>query len=352
VCFLGLIMFWHPLLLAIISADIVALLLLLAAALTAMRTAIYWQAQSADIRQLSLEAAVQTYSIQGRAAFWLFLFSTILLIFGIANVFHKDIPGAMCGTGVCQAMAGAGVKMLWYLGLLLLLTQLWYALDKVNRQLADMPLTEMSARLFLVLPPVAILALMQTYQAFADIQPHRPVDCCAVVYDQFQSLAQATHIAGLADSWWICAFAALSMMMVGLGVVMQTRVTDRPTLRIALATVSWLWLPVAALILVKVLSAYHYNVLHHHCPWCLFLAEHGLVGYPLYGAMGYIGLEAFTMLLLPGLAREYPDTRRATLDRCLRGARHITIAAAIFLILAVGPAVVWRIRFGVWMTTG
>ena len=51
----------------------------------------------------------ETASILGRAAFWLFLFGAVLLLFGIANVFHEDIPGAMCGTGVCQAMAGGSV---------------------------------------------------------------------------------------------------------------------------------------------------------------------------------------------------------------------------------------------------
>ena len=282
-------MFWHPLLLAIISAEIVALLLLLAAALTSLRTALHWQPQSADSRQLSLEAEVEKASIQGRAAFWLFLFCAFLIVFGIANVFHEDIPGAMCGTGVCQAMAGGAAKLLLYTGLVLLLMQFWYELDRLNRMLVEMPLTEMNARIFLVILPVALLTLMQTYEAFAGIHPHRPVDCCAVVYDQFPTLKHASSIAGLDDPWWIGAFIVVSLALLCLSVAMNFSAAAHRKLRLALATTSWLWLPVAALTLVNVLSAYHYEVLQHHCPWCLFLPEHGLVGYPLYGAMWFIG---------------------------------------------------------------
>ena len=342
-------MFWHPLFLSIISTDIVALLLLLAVARTSFRTALYWQPNAADSRQLILEAAVENASVQGRAAFWLFLFAAILLVFGIANVFQENIPGAMCGTGVCQAMAGGGPKLFLYTGLLLLLMHLWYNLDKLNRSQVDMPLTESNARLFLVILPVAFLTLIQTYTAFANIQPYRPVDCCAIVYDQFKTLKHANSIFGLQDPWWIGSFIALSLALLGLGVAMGFTTAAPGNLRLTLAGISGLWLPVTALTLVNVLSAYHYEVLHHHCPWCLFLSEHGLVGYPLYGTMGVIGMEAFTMLGLPPMAGRHAFTLGQAVPRCRRGARRIIIAEMIFLIFAVGPALVWRLRFGTWL---
>jgi hypothetical protein len=111
-----------------------------------------------------------------------------------------------------------------------------------------------------------------------------------------------------------------------------------------------LWLPVAALTLVNNLSAYHYEVLHHHCPWCLFLPEHRLVGYPLYGAMGLIGMEGLTIIILPQMVRENPQAFGHALDRCLRAAKRLTIAGAFFLIVALAPAIAWRLRFGVWMS--
>jgi hypothetical protein len=342
-------MFWHPLSLAIISTDIVALFLLLAAGITSFRTASHWQPFSADSRQLTLAAKVQTASIQGRSAFGIFLFSGLLLVFGIANVLHEDIPGAMCGTGVYQAMAGSGPKLLLYKGFLILLLQFWYELDKLNRMQVDMPLSEMNARVFLLAPPVAILALIQTVEAFSGIHPPRPVDCCTILFDQFRTLQHARSIAGLEDPWWIGAFIVLSVLLVGLSAAMHFSAADRKKVRVALLTIILLWLPVATLTLVNVLAVYHYGVSHHHCPWCLFLPQHGLVGYPLYGSMLLIGMESSTIITLPRMVKKKPYLYRQALDRCRRAGRRITIAAMIFLMFAAIPPIVWRLRYGVWL---
>lgn len=344
-------MFWHPLLLAIISAQILALILLLAAFPACLNTVLHWHPLTTDHQQLLLEAKAEGASILGRAAFWLSLFSAALLVFGIANIFHEDIPGAMCGTGVCQAMsASAGTRLMLYIGFLFLLMTLWYELDKLNRLLVEMPLTQLSARLFLAIPVVAILTLKQTYEAFAGIKPHHPVDCCAIVYDQFSSIEQARSILGLGDNLWVSVFIVLSILLLILSVALSVSRVDCFWARASLAIVSWLWLPVTALMLVNVLSAYHYGVLHHHCPWCLFLPEHHLVGYPLYGGMVFIGMEGFTIFMLPLLVKHDTGVYRIALDRCHHAAKRITGAQILFLILAVLPAIVWRLRYGVWMS--
>lgn len=343
-------MYWHPLLLTIISVQLVALFLVLAAGITAFRTALHWQPASADSRQLWLEAAVESASILGRTAFWLFGFAALLLVFGIANVFHKDIPGAMCGTGVCQAMAGGSSKLLLLTGILLFIMQLWYEMDKLNRAQVDFPLTEVNARIFLTIPPVAVLTLVQTHDAFAGIQPHRPVDCCAVVYDQFPTLQQAGSIFGVADAWWIAALILLSILLLSLSIGLSASGANHRNIRLLLPIVCWLWLPVAALTLVNVLSAYHYEVLHHHCPWCLFLPEHGVVGYPLYGALGLIGMEGLLLFFLPRAAGKIQYVARRLRKRCRQAVKRIIVAQIVFLIIAVAPAVGWRLRFGVWIS--
>ncbi len=343
-------MFWHPLLLAIISVDVVTLFLLVATGLTAFRTVLHWQPLSADQSQLALEATVETAAIQGRAAYGLLLLSAFLLLFGITNVFHEGIPGAMCGTGVFQAMGGGGPKLLFYTGLTIMLLQFWRELDRLNRLHKDMPLTEINARCFLLIPPVAILALNQTRIAFASIHPHRPVDCCAIVYDQFRTLQQAKSIAGVPDMWWIGALMVLSVLLVGLSTATYLSADSPKKLRDALSAVTLLWLPVSALTLVNVLSAYHYGVLHHHCPWCLFLPDHNLVGYPLYGSMGFIAMEGLTIFILPRLVKNYPGPFGQTLLRCRLAGRRILIASMIFFVFAAAPPIVWRLRYGVWMT--
>ncbi len=344
-------MFWHPLFLAVISSQFMALLLLLAACPAWLNTALNWDPLVADHQQLSLETKAEGASILGRAAFGLSLFSGVLLVFGIANIFHEDIPGAMCGTGVCQAMSADGsTRLLLYNGLLIMLMKLWYELDKLNRMLAQMPLTQISARLFLTIPVVATLTLKQTYDSFAGIRPNQPVDCCAVVYDQFSTIEQATSIFGLGDRMWLIAFIVLNTLLLIVSVALSVSRIDRPWERSALAAITWLWLPVAALILVNVLSAYHYEVLHHHCPWCLFLPEHHLVGYPLYGGMAFIGMEGLTLFILPLFVKHDTGIYAIALNLGRQAAKKIAMAQLLFLIIAVLPAIVWRLRYGVWMS--
>jgi hypothetical protein len=256
----------------------------------------------------------------------------------------------MCGTGVCQAMAGGSTRLLLFSGTLLVVMGLWYEMDKLNRMQATMPLTKFNARLFLIVPPVAVLMLQQTYGTFAGIQPQRAVDCCAVVYDQFPTLLQAKSIVGIADAWWMAAFIFLSISLLSLGVFTNPATVKNQRLRFALGLLCMLWVPVAALLLVNNLSAYHYEVLHHHCPWCLFLPEHRLVGYPLYGALALIGMEGLTVFILPRMVSDNPQAYGHALDRCLRAARHLTIAGAFFLIFALAPAVTWRLQFGTWLS--
>ena len=251
---------------------------------------------------------------------------------------------------VRQCPPTSGTRLLLYTGLLLLLMKLWYELDKLNRMFVEMPLTQLSARLFLAIPVVAVLTLKQTYKAFAGIRPHQPVDCCAVVYDQFSTLEQASSIFGVGDHLWVSAFIVLNILLLILSVAFSASRDDRLWARSALAAISWLWLPVAALMLVNVLSAYHYEVLHHHCPWCLFLPEHHLVGYPLYGGMAFIAMEGFTIFMLPLLVKHDTDIYRTALDRCHHAAKRITVAQILFLIIAVLPSIVWRLRYGVWMS--
>ena len=150
--------------------------------------------------------------------------------------------------------------------------------------------------------------------------------------------------------WWVISFLFVGSLLLCLSIFMSTAVGNNRKMRIITPLLCILWLPVAAMTLVNVLSAYHYEVLSHHCPWCLFLAEHRLVGYPLYGALWLIGLEGLTILLLPRIVSGFEQVNQHALDRCLRAARMIAIAEIIFLVFTLTPAVIWRLRFGVWMT--
>lgn len=343
-------MIWHPLLLAVLGMDALSFLLVVAAAFTAMRIVLEWAPHSASREQIQLEIRAETAAIQTKYGLVVFLLATLALIIGITNVFPGIVPGAMCGTGVLQATQGLGSRALALrLGALAVL-YCWRVLETLNRLRPDAPLTLITARTLLVASPILFLASTDTFRAILAPDLHQPVECCAVVYDQFRSLAEAKSTAGLPDVFWIWAFMLGSLWLLLCGLrVWRSRSLSDVRKAVMLAFITLLWIPVAAVSLVRILAAYHYEVLHHHCPWCLFLPEHHMVGFPLFGALVFVALETAAAGVAAAVAQTFPGLQAPAIRRFRQGGRRLVLATFLFLLLAGLPALIWRVGFGVWM---
>ncbi len=292
-------MIWHPLVLAVVGLDLLGLLALLFAAATALQVLLHWAPGSAAAAQITLERRAETAEMAARCGFWVLLAASLVLVVGITNVLPELVPGAMCGTGVLQATAGSGARALGFrFGALVLLCG-WRMLETVNRRQPQRTLTVPAARLLLLTLPLALLAAGDTLQALAGLDVHQPVDCCAVVYDQFRPPELAGRAAGLPDGLWLALFGGGACLL-GVLAVSLARAADpvRGRWPGALAGASLLWAGAAAMALVRVLAAYTYQVLHHYCPWCLFLPEHRFVGFPLFGALLLAALEGSGVWML------------------------------------------------------
>jgi hypothetical protein len=340
-------MIWHPMLLAAMAADVLGLFLYGAAALGALRISLNWSADATDRRQLDLEVRSDGAVIQARWALALSGFSFVLLLIGISNIFAGLIPGAMCGMGVMQSMGPDARSALVFRCVLLGALLLWNELEKLNRSRPNHPLTPFNSRVILAVTPVMALALFTTYRAVLNVDVQQPVTCCAVVYDQFRSLGEARRAVGIDDRYWIASFLGLSGLLLIMAVRLRRSAFRRSGLGMVL--VAGIWLPVAAVALVNILSAYHYEVLQHHCPWCLFLPEHHLVGYPLFAAMGIVVFETASAYLLPKASKSHPALESAAYRRSRKAAGRVLMATVLFLALSGLPAVIWRLRFGTWM---
>ena len=343
-------MIWHPLQLTALAALFIGLLLLTAAAVKAFRIVIGWNPASADRAQISLEIEAEAAVVMARWALWITLFSIVLMILGITNVFPALIPGAMCGTGVMQAMSPAGTGFLILNFILLGILLFWNTLEKLGRRRPDYPLARLGARLLLLALPVAALAFVQSVSAAFEVDTHRPVDCCAIVYDQYRTLSEAQSVSGLSDGFWLTAWGSLSVLLLFLGLLVRRSATAL-TLKWngLLAVTAAIWVPVAAITLTDILSAYHYGVLQHRCPWCLFLLQHRAVGFPLFGALAVIGFESLTAFLLPAVVKNDPQMLPSAFDRSRIAAGRIIVALFVFLILTALPPLFWQLRFSVWI---
>jgi hypothetical protein len=343
-------MIWHPLLIAVVVGDWLSLLLWLGAAATAFQIVIKWVPQSAKREQIQLERRAETARLTAKFSLAVFFFSTALLIIAITNVLPESVPGAMCGTGVLQATDGLVGRALMVRFFAFFIMTLWLTYEKLNLSRPDAPLTTYNARVLLLVLPFFLLAVIMTFRGILCIDSHQPVDCCAMVYDQFGSLAAARQIAGIPNTFWVWTFWMLTALMLSCAVwSLKTNRTHGEKAAGSLAVITVIWVPIAVITLVRVYAAYFYQVLHHHCPWCLFLPEHKFVGVPLFGALVIITLEGPISYLAVKAAANYPDLLASAMIRSRLAALRLLLAAVAYTGMVALPAIYWRLLYGVWL---
>ena len=343
-------MLFHPLPLTILITDFIGGLLALAVGIKAFQIVVYWNPAEFNRKQLTLEIHAEAVNLFGQWILGLLFFSTVLFMVGITNILPSVVPGAMCGTGVMQALGESGNRALFFRLLALAVLFIWLAVHRIDATRPDAPLTQTGARLLLVALPAYFPALYETFTAVMQVNVEQPVSCCALVYDQFRSLQQARSAAGLPDNFWLAGF------LVGAGALLFMATLTFRTVsplygprRVLLVVICALWIPVAAVTLVHHFAAYHYGVLQHHCPWCLFLLEYRMVGYALFGALTLMAFEAIVVLWLPQLSRPAAELKAVVEQRIRKASMRILGSTVVFLLLSALPALYWRLRYGVWL---
>jgi hypothetical protein len=343
-------MIWHPLLMAVGVGDLLGFLFLLAAAKTVFKIGIHWAPQSAQLQQIRLERAAESAALSAKFALAAFGVATLVLIVAITNVLQAVIPGAMCGTGVLQATGGFGGPALFLRLIVCGIMYIWRVLEKLNFKQPDSPLTPGNARLLLLALPFYALAVSTTLQAIFHIDTQQPVDCCAIVYDQFRDLADANRTAGFANTLWLWIFWVLSSLLILSGwQARRSGSTGRVKFTGLLALLALIWVPTAALVLVNVFAAYYYQVPHHHCPWCLFLPDHQFVGLPLFATLTVVLLEGPAAFIAARLAVKYPQFIETAALRSRIAILRLLLAAIAFIGMVALPAIWWRLQFAVWI---
>ena len=118
---------------------------------------------------------------------------------------------------------------------------------------------------------------------------------------------------------------------------------------VVLALLAAAWIPLAVVVLMRDLSPYHFGNAVRHCPWCLFAGRYHAVGYPLFGFLAAVVLDAGATLLASAVARRVPGLAAPAIARVRSGALRIALAVLAFLALAAAPAVLYRLQNGAWM---
>lgn len=340
----------HPVILAITVLDVVSLFFLCHAAAGAVRIEGSWAPGSSARSQIMLERSYETGAISARAAFALTAFSALILVLGITNVFPEIVPGAMCGTGVLQATKGQGGRALLFRFIALVLLYVWSVLENLNRSRPDYPMARLNARMLLLASPFALLGFLDTFWAFGSLDVYTPVNCCTTVYERVSVGKRILYAVEVNDRVLVFFFVALTLSMLFFslgGFAAGPRRYGKFSAASALTTL--IWAPLAATALVRVFSAYYYEVLHHYCPWCLFLPEHGFAGFPLFFLWCAASIQGLAGFAVYRAIRGHPEIQPLGVRKSKQLLLWTGLLAGLFAIVVVWPALSWRLRFGVWM---
>jgi hypothetical protein len=319
----------HPVVIAALALDGLALLAVSGAAFFSIRVLLKPGEQPSH--------APRAW-VLGRAGTAAFVLATVCFVAALTCFLPGRIKGAMCAAGVLQAMAGLGQKALMLRAAALAGLGLWHLLARLNRARPARPLGIYPERTALLAAPLVFVAAWTSLSSFLRLDPERPVSCCAAVYDRAGGAWGASLAAHIPPEAWMGLAAAVTLALAALGTWMALTRPGRPLLVSGLfAVLSILWIPAAAAVLLQTLAPFHFNRPDHHCPWCLFLYKHHLVGYALLGCLVVVGLQGLAALLCAFIARRVPDLEAKALRRMGSAGLGAAMAVALFWILAAFP---------------
>jgi hypothetical protein len=343
----------HPMVLAGFALDLTAFLAVLWFAATQIKIALYWKTGAPTSRQLRLERQAESSSLWGRAAVLVYVAGTIVFAVTLTSVLPDLVPGAMCGMGVIQASEGAMVQALVLRSLALLAMYFWHFIDRLNRGAPLAPLSEATARFGLLVVPFLALAVKDSFAAMWTLDTSGPVDCCAALYEKVgaatnRELAHAPWLGPL-DATGLFLVSALALVGLAVYGLVARHHLKNPILTgcVAPLAIFWSWATTEAML--NVFCSYYYGVLHHPCPFCLFLIEHYAVGFLIFGGMAAVLLEGLAVPLAALLAHREPQVAPEANRLARRALIFVAVGVCVVTLLTMAPAVVWRIRHGVWM---
>jgi hypothetical protein len=331
------------------ALDLLCLAALVAAMAAMFPVLVRWRPGAADRQQLSAERSAEAGVLIVRIAGAALALSTLLLIVGISLVLPDAVPGAMCGTGVLQAAGPLGARAIFFRLLALFGLSVWSLLEDLNRSKPEAVLTETTARVLAAVLPLVLLAVWDSVRAMWGIDFGQAVDCCATVYDPVYTASTGKDT--LSDRFWVIVFSAATVLL-GAAALGARHSAHRIRRRWSwpLAVLTLFWVLSAAAGLVNVFSAYIFGVLAHDCPWCLFLPEHGMVGFVQFGTLALAAREGLRAPAVSFAAAAHPPLVGPSADRIRTAAGRILGSMTVFLLFSAGPAVLWRLRYGVWIS--
>ncbi len=337
--------------LALSLGSLLVVFLLAVAAVSAVRVLRYWDPASDDERQISLESEIWLSSTLVAYALGIQIISLVLLVLA-ADEFAGVLTGAMCATGTLGVndfgMPALLIKMagVFFYGF-------WLVLHRLDVSSEHYPLVRVKCWYLLGIMPLlgADIVLQSLY--LLNIQPDVIVSCCGVVFSAGAEGSQ--FLAELAGDRLVPWFYGAIILLVLLGGVVVRRfrqpaldrnlsaadrqssaVVQSGALPLAVYGLVWaLFLPLALLTIITVISSYIYAMPFHNCPFCILKQEYGYIGFAIFGTLLPAAFFAISAPLTGLFAARFADPKAPTDQTAaiIPGYQRLAVRVSLLLLL-------------------
>lgn len=325
-------MIFQPAIIALLLAAGLSVAMLAVASPFALQLIRHWDLGSGSERQLRLERLTYLFSMMVALVCGLQVLSTLLFVFN-ADRMSVMFVGAMCAVGTLNANA-YGFPALYAQLVAFFFAATWLAINRLDNQARDYPLTRIKYRLLLAYAPLAAAVLYLQFNYFIRLEADVITSCCGSLFSE-EADTVASEVSALAPA------RAMSVFYATLGGAILLAAWHWKSgghglwsgLAVGTASVAAFFAALAGV--VAFVSLYIYEHPHHHCPFCILKPEYGYQGYLLYiplFAAAAAGLAAGVLRMFggrPSLATLAPQA----------SARLAGIAAAGFVLFMLVASV-------------
>jgi hypothetical protein len=289
-------MLFHPAIMALLTTDLLSLVLLVPAAAFAVQVLRHWNLASGSVRQIRLERA--TYLVATIVGFVLAAQLLALLLFVFtADALAVQFVGAMCAVGTLN-VNGWGFPALVLKLALFFAAAAWLIVHNIDERARDYPFIRAKYGLLLFILPLALAAALVQFQYFLGLRADVITSCCGSLFSS-QAQGVSGDMAALPPLPAQIGFYLVMALTLAAGAwSLLRRGSAWP---FALLSSAGFFVAIAAVI--AFVSPYIYEHPHHHCPFCLLKREYGYLGYLLYLPLFSAAALGFGMLTSLALAQ-------------------------------------------------
>ncbi len=321
---------FRPWILARLVPSLVAAILALIAADTALRVLTLRRAPGTSEGALAIERRAELVAT-------LFSVAGLATILGLAvdvvgaDRLRSSLRGAMCAYGVL-AESPWGFRSLGISIAAALACAVWLSLHRLDLALRAPELTRVKFALVLLVAPLIVLDFGAATSFALDLDFRMVASCCSTGLEGARQIA--TGAGGGARTTAFGIFVAASIGAVVVALVARRSARSGPS--IAAAGLALLASVVSLPAIVGYVAPHAYESPEHLCPFCLLDADGSYLGWPLYAALfagTAFALSAFVAVLVMQRVKEKDAIAGVLRTTLLR----VAIAWSITLALAVYP---------------